>query len=115
MSSPLPSRFAIQTRCVAHTVRVILTEDLPNSKAYKGDVVHVKAGHARNHLIPNKYALYATAENFKRLEMKDPDMETEDQRQERLAREAMSDEGAEELKAADILKHYLRNKVVSFC
>ena len=45
--------------------------------------------------------------------MQDPDLETEEQRAERLAREALSDEGAEELKAADVLKHYLRNKVVS--
>lgn len=101
-------------RCcrLAHTVRVILTDDLPNGKSYKGEVLHVKAGFARNHLIPEKFALYATPENFQKLDMKDPDQETEEQRAERLAREAMSDEGAEELKAADILKHYLRNKVV---
>ena len=103
----------VQRCCrLAHTVRVILTDDLPNGKSYKGEVLHVKSGFARNYLIPGKIALYATTENFQKLDMKDPDMETEDQRAERLAREAMSDEGAEELKAADILKHYLRNKVV---
>ena len=100
---------------MGHSVRIILTDDLPNGKAYKGEVLHVKAGFARNHLIPGKMALYATPENFKRLDMEDPDLETAAQRAERLAREAsMSDEGAEELKAADILKHYLRNKEVGF-
>lgn len=97
----------------AHTVRIILKEDLPNGKAYKGEVLTVKAGYARNHLIPGKYALYATPENFVRLNMKDPDLETAEEKAARLARESMSEETAQELKAADILKHYLRNKVVS--
>lgn len=98
---------------MGHTVRVILKEDLPNGKSYKGEVLHVKAGYARNHLIPGKYALYATEENFERLDVKDPEKETDEQRAERLAREALSEEGAAELKAADLLKHYLRNKEVS--
>lgn len=33
-------------------MRVILTQDAPNGKAYKGEVLTVKAGYARNHLIP---------------------------------------------------------------
>jgi hypothetical protein len=97
---------------MGHTVRVILTEDSPSGKNYKGEVIHVKAGFARNHLIPGKMALYATPENFQRLEMDDPDLETPEQKAARLAREALSDEGARDLKAADLLKHYLRNKTV---
>ena len=98
---------------MGHSVRVILKEDLPNGKAYKGEVLHVKAGYARNYLIPGKFALYATEENFERLGILDPDLETAEQKAERLSREALSEEGAKELKAADLLKHYLRNKVVS--
>lgn len=102
----------VQQRCMGHSVRVILTDDLPNGKAYKGEVLHIKAGFARNHLIPQKLALYATPENFERLGMDDPDHETPEQRAARLEREALSEEGAEELKSADLLRHYLRNKVV---
>ena len=100
-------------RWMGHSVRLIALEDLPHGKAYRGDVVRVKAGFARNHLIPQKLALYATPQNFEKLGLVDPDVETEEQRRERLAREAsatVQDEAY--LKAADILKKYLRNKVV---
>ena len=96
-----------------HTVRIILTKDTPNGKNYKGEVLNVRAGYARNHLIPGKYALYATEENFERLGMKDPEKETPEEKRARLQREAISEEAAAELKAADLLKHYLRNKTVS--
>ena len=98
---------------MGHSVRLIALEDLPHGKAYRGDVLKVKAGYARNHLIPQKLALYATPQNFEKLGLVDPDVETEEQRRERLAREAsatVQDEAY--LKAADILKKYLRNKVV---
>ena len=94
-----------------HTVRIILQDDLPNGKAYTGDVIYVAAGYARNYLIPQKKALYATRQNFARLGMKDPDMETPEERHARLARERLEGED-EDLKAADLLKNYLRNKVV---
>jgi Ribosomal protein L9, N-terminal domain len=110
---PCPQPQPQQQQRWAHTVRIILKDDLPNGKAYKGEVLTVKAGYARNHLIPGKFALYATPENFVRLNMKDPDLETAEEKAARLARESMSEESAQELKAADILKHYLRNKVVS--
>jgi Ribosomal protein L9, N-terminal domain len=110
---PPPHSTAFQQQRCAHSVRIILKEDLPNGKAYKGEVLTVKAGYARNHLIPGKYALYATPENFEQLNMKDPDLETSEEKAARLAQESMSEETAQELKAADILKHYLRNKVVS--
>lgn len=103
-------RAAASTRSMGQ-VRIILTDDLPNGKAYRGDVVEVKAGYARNYLIPQKKALYAVRQNFERLGMKDPDHESPQQRAERLVREgAESDD--HDLKAADQLKHYLRNKVV---
>lgn len=96
-----------------HTVRLIALEDFPHAKAYKGDVVRVKAGYARNYLIPQKKALYATPQNFEKMRMVDPDVETEDQRIARLVREENFDVQEEKyLKQADILKSYLRNKVV---
>jgi large subunit ribosomal protein L9 len=97
---------------LAHSVRVILTQDIGGGEGkYKGDVVLVRAGFARNHLIPKKMALYATGDNFKRLGMSDPDSETVEERRERLERERrLAEQGGEELKAADVLRHYLRNK-----
>ena len=102
-----------QQRRWGHTVRLIALEDLPHGKAYKGDVVTVKAGYARNYLIPQKMALYAIPQNFKRLGMVDPDIETEEQRIARLERESNFNQQEEYFqKQADTLKSYLRNKVV---
>lgn len=94
-----------------HTVRIILLEDLPSGKGHSGEVMHVKAGFARNYLIPNKMALYATPENFVRLGRKDPNSETPEERRERLEREA-SEELNDELKAATLLSKYLKSKMV---
>lgn len=102
-------------RRLAHTVRVILTQDIDGGEGYSGDVVRVRAGYARNKLIPQKLALYATPENFARLKMSDPDSESLEERRERQEREKeLAEEGGEELKQADLLKRYLRNKVVRF-
>lgn len=96
---------------LGHTVRVILTQDIGGEGRYKGDVIHVRAGYARNFLIPQKKALYAIEANFKRLGLTDPDAETKEQREERLERERQQAEfGGEELRAADMLRKYLRNK-----
>lgn len=98
-----------------HTVRLIALEDLPHGKAYEGDVVRVKAGYARNFLIPKKKAVYATPQNFERLDIVDPDFETEEERIARRERESSMNKKEEEfLKQSDLLKKYLRNKVVSF-
>lgn len=95
-----------------HTVRVILTQDVGENQA--GEVMHVKAGYARNMLIPKKMALYAIEANFERLGKKDPDIETPEERKERLAQEA-ANEANVELIASNLLRKYLRNKVVSRC
>lgn len=88
-------------------------EDLPHGKAYKGDVLTVKAGYARNHLVPQKLALYATPQNFEKLGMVDPDFETEEERIARLQRESnMTAAEDKYLKEADLLKKYLKNKVL---
>ena len=93
---------------------MIALEDLPFGKAYKGDVLTVKAGYARNHLVPQRLALYATPQNFERLGIVDPDFESEEERIARLQRESnMTAAEDKYLKDADVLKKYLRNKVVS--
>ena len=106
----------ISRRFMGHTVRLIALQDLPHGKAYRGDVLEVKAGYARNYLIPQKMALYATPQNFDRLEMIDPDVETDEQRLERIQRQStLSAQEDQFLKEADLLKKYLKNKVVSVC
>jgi len=103
-----------QKRCMGtNTVRLIALEDLPHGKAYKGDVVTVKAGFARNYLVPQKMALYATPQNFVRLNMVDPDYETEEQKILRLQKESnMTATEDKYLKESDLLKKYLKNKVL---
>jgi large subunit ribosomal protein L9 len=51
---------------MGHTVQIILQDDLPGGKGYVGEVVTVKAGYARNYLIPTRKAYYATPENLER-------------------------------------------------
>jgi ribosomal protein L9 len=102
------------TKRWGHNVRLIAVKDLPHGRGYKGDVVSVKAGFARNFLVPKKLAIYATPQNFDKHGIVDPDVETEEERVARLIREASFDQREEQLlKEADMLRHYLRNKVVS--
>lgn len=96
-----------------HQVRVILTRDLPEGQMrgmYAGEVHNVAAGYARNYLVPGKMAVYATPQNFERTGLDDPDiaLKAEAAQQTLLA----GDEEDEDLKAADLLRRYLRNKTV---
>jgi ribosomal protein L9 len=114
LRKPLISNIQTSTRRWGHTIRLIALEDLPHNKGYERDVIRVKAGYARNFLIPKKKAVYATPQNFERLGIVDPDVETAEQRTERLQRESSMNQKEElHLKEADLLKKYLRNKVVS--
>lgn len=97
-------------RYMGHTVRIIITDDVSVGKLYAGEIANVRAGYARNFLIPHKKAVYATRQNFLKLGMKDPELETADERFARLQREASGDD--QDVKAADILRKYLSNKVV---
>ena len=45
-----------------------------------GDEVSVKSGYARNFLVPNKKALYATSENKKYFEEKKTDIKTQNEK-----------------------------------
>ncbi len=49
------------------TTNVLLREDVENLGA-RGDVVKVRAGYARNYLLPRKLAVEATAGNVKQIE-----------------------------------------------
>lgn len=80
---------------------------------YAGEVHDVAAGYARNYLVPKKMAVYATPRNFERCGLVDPALAAEEEAaQEKLLAGGDSDEDSEELKAADILRKYLRNKSV---
>ena len=75
---------------------------------YAGEVHHVAAGYARNYLIPKQMAVYATERNFERCGLVDPQLMLENEVTERD-----EEEDNEDLKAADLLRKYLRNKTVS--
>lgn len=49
------------------TTNVLLREDVDNLGA-RGEIVKVKAGYARNHLLPNKLAMEATKGNVRQVE-----------------------------------------------
>jgi len=51
---------------MAHT-QVLLREDIDNLGA-RGEIVRVKAGYARNYLLPRNLAVEATANNLKQIE-----------------------------------------------
>ena len=46
-------------------LKIILTEDVPKL-GVKGQIVKVKHGHGRNHLLPHNVAVYATPQNIDR-------------------------------------------------
>ncbi len=52
---------------MARTLRVVLTEDLPNL-GNTGELVNVRPGYARNFLIPRGLAAVATRDNVKKIE-----------------------------------------------
>eukprot|EP00542_Grammatophora_oceanica_P020513 CAMPEP_0194040600 /NCGR_PEP_ID=MMETSP0009_2-20130614/12566_1 /TAXON_ID=210454 /ORGANISM="Grammatophora oceanica, Strain CCMP 410" /LENGTH=256 /DNA_ID=CAMNT_0038683785 /DNA_START=12 /DNA_END=782 /DNA_ORIENTATION=+ len=107
-----PQQQQQQLRRLAHTVRVILLEDMPNEKGLKGEVVEVKAGHARNHLVPSKIAIYATPKNFHKMGMRDPRKETPEEKAARQALEENEDyrKEKEEFFQFERLRKYLSNK-----
>lgn len=91
-------------RSMGHTVKIILQDDLPGGKAYAGDVINVRAGYARNFLIPTKKAFYATPENLKRFGV---NIDMAEKRE-----ESQIEEVSEDKKMADILRSYLKHKTL---
>ena len=78
---------------------------------YAGEVHNVAAGYARNYLIPKKMAVYATPHNFERCGLIDPDIAAREEEAEAKKSDGDEEENLD-LKAADILRKYLRNKSV---
>jgi len=56
----------IRNQIMAHT-QVLLREDIDNLGA-RGEIVRVKAGYARNYLLPRNLAVEATANNVRQIE-----------------------------------------------
>ena len=77
---------------------------------YAGEVHNVAAGYARNYLIPKKMAVYATPRNFERCGLIDPEIAAKEEAATSAATEGEEDN--QDLKAADLLRRYLRNKSV---
>lgn len=102
--TPLLRRFG-------HTVRIILKEDIPNGKGFRGDVINVKAGYARNYLVPQKMAVYATEENFKRMQIIDPLTDSKIDDVKTISTED-AEPTSEEWKDAERLRKYLDNKIL---
>jgi len=66
-------------------MKVILLENLRKMGSI-GDVIDVKRGFARNHLIANKKALYASKENIKKVEKIKSDLGKKDQEKKKQAK-----------------------------
>tara|TARA_B100000959_G_scaffold223482_1_gene236848 strand:+ start:849 stop:1307 length:459 start_codon:yes stop_codon:yes gene_type:complete len=66
-------------------MKVILLENLRKMGSI-GDVIDVKRGFARNHLIANKKALHASKENIKKVEKIKSDLGKKDQEKKKQAK-----------------------------
>ena len=67
-------------------MKVILLENI-RSIGSIGDVIEVKRGFARNYLITNKKALYASKENIKQVEKTKLDLSKKDQEKKKQAKQ----------------------------
>lgn len=77
---------------------VLLREDVDNLGA-RGEIVRVKAGYARNYLLPRKLAVAATASNVKQIEQE---------------RAALLKKEARERSTADAQAEQMRNLTLNF-
>jgi len=78
--------------------QVLLREDIDNLGA-RGEIVRVKAGYARNYLLPRQLAVEATASNVKQIEGE---------------RAALAKREAKERSTADLQADQLRNLTLKF-
>src|SRR5205809_1022356 len=81
---------------MAHT-QVLLREDIDNLGA-RGEIVRVKAGYARNYLLPRKLAVEATANNVRQIEGEKA----------ALAKREAKERGTAELQASQLQKLTLK-------
>jgi large subunit ribosomal protein L9 len=61
-------------------MKLLLREDVRDLGS-AGDIVEVKAGYARNYLLPKRLAVEPIASNIKRVELERADREKQRQRQ----------------------------------
>jgi len=78
--------------------QVLLREDIDNLGA-RGEIVRVKAGYARNYLLPRKLAVEATASNVKQIEGE---------------RAALAKREAKERSTAELQANQLKNLTLKF-
>lgn len=78
--------------------QVLLREDIDNLGA-RGEIVRVKAGYARNYLLPRKLAVEATASNVKQIEGE---------------RAALAKREAKEKSTAELQANQLKNLTLKF-
>ena len=69
-------------------MKVILLENLKKIGSI-GEIIEVKRGFARNFLIANKKALYASKENIKQVEKIKNELSKKDQEKKRIAKQLM--------------------------
>ena len=67
-------------------MEIILKEDF-HDLGFEGDIVSVAKGYARNYLIPQGFALVATAQNIKRYENEKKQMSWRKEKEKRVAEE----------------------------
>ena len=79
-----------------------------NTRGYTHDTIEVRAGYARNKLIPSKAAVYAIPQNYEKYGLVDPKTIVK-----KVKKIVLSDEDVAAKNASFILRSYLRNKVVS--
>src|SRR4029434_5244243 len=85
------------SKTIAHK-QVLLREDIDNLGAH-GEIVRVKAGYARNYLLPRNLAVEATANNVRQIEGE---------------RAALAKREAKERSTAELQAAQLRNLALKF-
>ena len=83
-------------------MKVILLENVKRIGSI-GEVIDVKRGFARNYLISNKKALYASKENIKQVEKIKTELNKKDSEKKKFARQIMEKINNREKKNPDIV------------
>ena len=65
-------------------MKIILTQDV-KKLGKKGDIIEVKDGQARNHLIPNNFAVEANKKNLNELDAKNESVKKNDLQNKQVA------------------------------
>jgi len=103
-SNSSSSSLSTQQRWMGHSVKIVLKEDMPNGKGFAGEIVTVKAGYARNYLVPQKIAFYATEDNIAKYANLAATAEASQVKDEEVK------DSSNERKAYDLLRKYLKLK-----